>query len=617
MTNTMHRGFLFILLSAMMLTFSCQHAKAGESPAAPENVQPPALPLTITPGVDCFPELSVTPPTEAAQTPMGKAVIQWALPAEKDTDIPETTYTLYRQFKRNGNRGRYESPYFQKRTLLTQEVMRAWLTQDDARMDRINDLIWAICEETTWVMPAHESGNDYIDLFAAETGTTLAHIVRLLGERLPEEVRRRIEQEVKTRILDPYLAKGSQYQWNSGRNNWTGVCAGSVGECFLLLEKDPERLNNALALVCGQLQRYIEKGFAPDGVSLEGIGYWNYGLSHYVSFAEMLHAATNGAIDLLDNGKVRAIARYPLSVSLGNGLFASFSDGEEHSLMMSFLCARLAERAGVPELRTLPGDTGDWVIGNVLRNVLWNPSPKISDVEMKTIFLPESGIVRYVGSIAGGTPLVLAAKAGGNDEPHNHNDIGSFILCVDGTIYLCDPGGGLYNRDYFSSKRYENVFANSYGHSVPRIGGTLQMQGSKYHGAIEMPDARSIRIGFAGGYELPSLKEAVRNVRLDGENIAFEDSYAFEGSGLPVEEAFITWLNVETDGPVARVISPRGVLEIRADQGVFATERLEDACRANQMSATLTRITLSYPEAATISARFTMVYHPAPSAETR
>ncbi len=73
--------------------------------------------------------------------------------------------------------------------------------------DVVHDLVWSICEETSWVLPAHEEQGprylgdhpaafrteplgahtmltrepDSIDLFAAETGAALAETVYLVG----------------------------------------------------------------------------------------------------------------------------------------------------------------------------------------------------------------------------------------------------------------------------------------------------------------------------------------------------------------------------------------------------------------------------------------------------
>ena len=110
-------------------------------------------------------------------------------------------------------------------------------------IDPIHDLLWTICEETSWVLPAHEEqGPDFwelhpspravrpcgahtaltrepdaIDLFAAETGASLAETVYLVGDQLAPEVVQRVRQEVERRIFKPYLAYGAQALVVQGR----------------------------------------------------------------------------------------------------------------------------------------------------------------------------------------------------------------------------------------------------------------------------------------------------------------------------------------------------------------------------------------------------------------
>ncbi len=593
---------LLLACALGLIPTGCVHAET--SPATQAKPDPAAgilRALETGKTGPLFPELTAHSPEEWAATPAGAQILPWARESAAVTAIPETTYTLYRRYKVAGERPPYEGPYFEKRKLLTQEVVAALLDHSDARMGRINDLLWSICEESTWVVPAHEV--HIIDLFASETACDLAQVLMVLGDRLPEEVRNRVRAEVKRRILDPYLERGAQMSWGSGRNNWTGVCAGSVGQTFLLLEEDPARLSQALATVLEQLDRFLQNAFTEDGASLEGIGYWNYGLSHYVSFAEMLRERTNGSIDLLGQEKLKAIAQYPGTVYLGNGLYASFADAHETSEVEPYLAARIAQRTGANELLGLVGNPADWRLNTLLRNLTWWDGTKAAEPPLRDAFMPKSGIAKLVSDRA-----VLAIKAGHNDEPHNHNDIGSFVLCFDGIAYLCDPGGGLYNADYFSKKRYENVFANSYGHSVPRIGGKLQQTGKQFNGTMEHTADNTVSIRFENAYGITELREASRRVTLQDGVLTMEDTFAFNGTGLEVEEALLTWQRVEVNNNMARVSTDKGTLEITADQGVFTAEPLTDACKANHKKGMLTRIALTRPAAPGIATRFTMKY---------
>lgn len=595
------------------------HAAAQDTGTSSDAAEEPDLAveemkalLASTPASGlCFPEFEAISPETLATTPDGAALRAWAREAANEKRIPETTYTLYRLFKATGDRDAFQSPYFAKRSLLGQEALAVLLGGDMTRVDRLNDLIWSVCEETWWVLPAHEKNDNYIDLMAAETGAWLSQVAACLGDRLPEEIRERVRREVTRRILDPYLQFGKGYGWNVGHNNWTGVCAGSVGQVFLLMEPDMDRQAQGLALAVQQLNRFIEHGFSEDGSCLEGIGYWSYGLSEFCVFAEMMRARTDGKIDLLASDKMKLIARYPLSVYLGHGTYASFADSHEHNSISPYLAGRLAERTGVTELNLLASDSPQSQFHFALRNLLWKGEQTSEALPVTDIYLPESGIIKLTASV-GDRVLALAAKAGNNAEPHNNNDVGSFVLAVDGVVYLCDPGAGLYNRDYFGKKRYESIFANSYGHSVPRINGHLQPEGVEFCGALEKTGDKSARIRFEKAYDLPELTEATRSITLEETGIILEDHFGFSGSGLETEEAFMTWQQVETDGSTARIITDSGVLEIQADSGTFAAENLEETCRVNKKSGVLTRITLTKPAASNITATFVMTFHPKP-----
>jgi hypothetical protein len=607
------RNVLTSLLILCVLA-GCRHANPAPAAAA----EPPTVErqlLTSLNRAPSVPELITKQQKDLLALPQSTTILEWARRGVEDAKagLPVTTYSQYREFRKSGSRPPYEKPYFAKRTMLTQAVMAAWLDQDDSALPVVSDLVWNICDEATWVVPAHERDSDaFIDLFASETAADLAYTITLLGERLPSEVRKRALLEIETRVMQPYEKAGKEYSWGGGRNNWTGVCAGSIGETFLLLEQDANRLAPVLATVVEQLRRYIEIGFSPDGGCLEGIGYWNYGLSHLVAFSEMLRQRTDGAVDLLADPKMAKIAGYPGSAVIGPNKYASFADAHEDSSIHPYLAARLAERTGHNELKALVSDGTESRLSCCMRNILWwngvrEPMPELTDV-----FLPDSGIGRLVSSFDG-IPVVLTIKAGHNAEPHNNNDVGSFILRIGETTFLCDPGGGLYNKAYFSKDRYKNVFANSYGHSVPRIAGQLQKEGKEYAGTLEQAGDKALRVRFERAYGVAELKKAERNVTLEADGtVTMDAAYEFEGdNGRAVEEAFITWRPVMVHEGIARISGTDGILDIRVNEGIFETERLEEACRANHKKETLTRITVHYPTAQKTAARYTFVWHPA------
>ncbi|MBT3273730.1 MAG: heparinase II/III-family protein, partial [Spirochaetales bacterium] len=71
----------------------------------------------------------------------------------------------------------------------------------------------------------------------------------------------------------------------------------------------------------------------------------------------------------------------------------------------------------------------------------------------------------------------LGAKGGFNNESHNHNDIGQFVLFSHGEPFIIDVGVGDYTKKTFSDQRYEIWTMQSAYHNLPRIGGHDQLPG--------------------------------------------------------------------------------------------------------------------------------------------
>ena len=190
------------------------------------------------------------------------------------TPIEPVPFNLYKLFFTIGDRRLYETCYFAKRERLVIFTTAALLYNRKEDINALEDTIWAICDEYTWVLPAHTTdlGDCYdrsvIDLFSAETGFALAEIYYLLGEKLDIKIRRRILDSVEERIFVPYLSRN--YYWETNQANWAAVCAGSVGATFIYLA--PDRFENVQGRIINTLKTFL-KGFGTDGVCVEGIGY--------------------------------------------------------------------------------------------------------------------------------------------------------------------------------------------------------------------------------------------------------------------------------------------------------------------------------------------------------
>ncbi|MGE4464994.1 hypothetical protein, partial [Sphaerochaeta sp.] len=135
--------------------------------------------------------------------------------------LPSLLASDYLAFAKTGSRILYENPYFARRRRLGTLALAYCLKPGEQVMQAIIDCIWAICEESTWCLPAHNSyirdtpqlplaqvDRPVIDLFSAETAATLAQVYALLKHALDEEtplIAQRIEKEIEQRIHKPYL----------------------------------------------------------------------------------------------------------------------------------------------------------------------------------------------------------------------------------------------------------------------------------------------------------------------------------------------------------------------------------------------------------------------------
>lgn len=121
-----------------------------------------------------------------------KEEILQAAQAYLDTgEIPYLPYQGYQEYLESGNRVVFESHYFARRRMLVVLGLAYEMERKAAIKVLLEQVIWEICNEYTWCLPAHlpivdgqfsSQARHTVDLFAAETGQSLAELLMLLGE---------------------------------------------------------------------------------------------------------------------------------------------------------------------------------------------------------------------------------------------------------------------------------------------------------------------------------------------------------------------------------------------------------------------------------------------------
>jgi hypothetical protein len=96
--------------------------------------------------------------------------------------------------------------------------------------------------------------------------------------------------------------------------------------------------------------------------------------------------------------------------------------------------------------------------------------------------------------------LYFAAKGNDNNESHNHNDVGNFIIYADGQPVIIDVGTETYNAKTFADDRYHSIwYVKSEYHNCPTVNGPFgkQKYGAEYRASNVRFRADRKKAGFS------------------------------------------------------------------------------------------------------------------------
>lgn len=554
-------------------------------------------------------------------SPVTRSIVERILEAaaeEREEPAPEASISQFLNYVRTGERTGYTDAVMRRRKRLSLFTLAECLEREGRYLDNILDSIWAACEQTTWVLPGH-SGDEQsedglpldprdvpaekcqIALFSARTGLLLAEVDYVLGDALNPTARDRIRTEVDLQVFEPYLARDDFSWFTPPTSNWNAVCNASTAIAAFHLVSDVDRLASIVVKAAHNLRHYLD-GFDEDGCTAEGVSYWNFGFSHYVMFAAHLDARTDGQYSLLSPSIVEDIARFPIKVELSSGRYVAFADTEEGAWLEPFVPRWVGEQLELPELTTwgqeqLSDEQSVFSIDKVgtlsetIRNLYWCRQPSSDQTLTRSRRQFFAGNEWWIARADPANPqgLTIAAKGGRNDEPHNHNDCGSFIVHYRGESQLVDLGKGFYDREYFDEHRYEHLVTRSLGHSVPSVNGYEQVDGEEYAASVvdrsETPSRDEFEVELKECYPVEAGLESLRRrfalERSSPEYVSVRDrvEFAENSPDREFESVLVSGSPVVNVGDHLRVTGERGTVEISIGSPTadVTVEYLEDA----------------------------------------
>lgn len=485
--------------------------------------------------------------TWAAVDPVARAELLAAARTALADPSPALPASAWARAFRDGVRTQHEDAARALRHDVALQVIAAVLTGEIAaatappgaaeHLDRAVDGLVALAETSTWCWAPHDRGaaerdevlpdpdRPFLDLGAAEVASLVAWSDHVLGPHLDVRapgLRRRLRREVEQRVLGPF-ERVRDWHWigrDGDAHNWNPWIHLAVLEATIALVDDPGRRDRLADLVVEGLDHFVRVQPDDGGVD-EGVQYWWLGAGRLLE-----------ALDLLgprDASPVLAqLIRYPHRMHLGGDWYVNVGDGparpsaEQPWHVLHRWGVRLGDEAAQAHARsrgrTAPVRAGLGRALTALADPAWKPAEATGEPWLAAHeWLPRVQVL--VAREAAGTTrgLTVAAKAGHNAERHNHLDVGTYWVAVDGRPLVVDVGQPTYTAGSFGPDRYRAWPLRSAWHNVPEPGGE-QEPGAASRAAdvhAELDDhTTALHADLAAAYPAARLRSWRRTVRL-------------------------------------------------------------------------------------------------------
>lgn len=423
--------------------------------------------------------------------------------------IPELPASLFLEYTRTGNRTHFEDAMFKRRDRLHALILAECLEDKGRFLDAIVNTAWAIAEETSWTIPAHQTSQKakgglpdveepIVDLFSAQTAHSIAWTLYVMGDRLDRVspiVRTRLAREVDRRVLTPFVTRDDFWWMGFGTradrpNNWNPWINSNVIAAALLVEPNDGRRAEIVHKALRSLDKFLGP-YPKDGSCDEGPAYWTRAGASLFEALELLQSASAGKINAFADPVIANMGRFTYRARIADTWVVDVGDSDPHVTPDRALAYRYGVAINDPLLRAF-GASGatdkdaalnDRSIGRALFTIFgWQalmaereaPSPLPRDV-----WLPSDDMQLMAARDREGTTdgLFVAAWGAHNDQSHNHNDVGNAVVFADGTPVLIDVGRPEYTAQTFGNKRYEIWAMQSQFHNLPTINGQDQYDG--------------------------------------------------------------------------------------------------------------------------------------------
>ncbi|WP_333865656.1 heparinase II/III domain-containing protein [Sphingobacterium sp.] len=536
--------------------------------------------------------------------------------------------TDYLEYERSGNRTMMEKPMNENCTALT-NLLLAELAEGQGRyVDQILNGSWQLTEMATWSLSAHlgafqstkrslpQERTQVVDLMAGDVGSLLSWIhyfFRDTFNKINPEISIRLKQQIQQRIIQPYLDRNDMwwqaFELKEGQlvNNWNPWCNFNVLTALLLVEDNPDIQLAGIYKTMSSVDRFINY-VKTDGACEEGPSYWGHAAGKLYDYLKILSLATRGKINIFDKPIIRDMGEYIAQSYIGGDKWVvNFADASAKGGGDPLLIYRYGQDVNSSEMMQFARymeNLGD-------KNANFKPSRDIfrafedlrcyPQLENVTAALPQNDFKWYPETqfiYLKREAFFFAAKGGFNNESHNHNDVGSFILYRDQQPLFIDAGVGTYTKKTFSDDRYSIWTMQSAYHNIPMVNGTDQSFGKEYkaENVVFLPAQNRFQLDIGKAYpKSANIEYWNRSYTLAQNGLDIQDNFKIKGP----KQANVIHFLVAQEPKISKgeIVLNNGQAKLQFDAGQFIASfdviPQEDARLSQVWGKELYRITLT------------------------
>ena len=495
----------------------------------------------------------------------GNAMVEKAEAALAE-EIPMLTLSLYRELSQTGIRSHFEKLHHGRRNMAFHLIFAEAYERQGRFTAKLADVLWAIMEETTWVIPAHTKTSPNVprtstpevykeetipglDLYAANCCAVVSLAKHLLKDELDAispYICDRIDHLVYLRGIRPFMVADMGWMGRDGRalDNWLTNITSNILFSMAITVTDRNIRKRVVERAFEFLDNYTAY-YPEDGYCDEGPGYWGGAGGNLFDCLEMLYDISGGKINVYDHPLIRKMGEYIAKFNIDGNYYLNFADARPRLEHDGKLIMRFGEKCKSEELlrfgRTVAAGNPPnrrYFFGIAYRTLksAYVPEVKTADkTKAECAVWYESGkiaIFRECEDTSRG--MFVATKGGHNAEMHNHNDVGCLVVYYNGKPVIVDPSHGSYDNEFFGRKRYERWFMKSSYHSVPTYNGIEELNGAEHASRNEVCDVENkcVTMDLSGAFPADSgLRLMERRVELAGSVVKVTDKVEADAEG--------------------------------------------------------------------------------------